>query len=191
MSATASPGFQLDRRSRSTSLAAGGTPSSWRYRSAQAIRTASGGPSLDAANDSYISSFWRSRSALRRSHSPAAVGRCDSASTRRYCHHHRRLASEISAMKTLDSWEAIAIKNSSDQKTVCLWRRFFRHSFVPCRRFARLYPLLREQHILTSRVLHPFGDPRLAFLCERTITLSVVEGFRCSPGTRCENDNRP
>lgn len=72
----------------------------------------------------------------------------------------------ITLPENLDSWQAIAIKNASDPSTVCLWRRFFGHSLVPCRRFARLYRLLSKQAILTSRVLHLFGEPRLA-LCNR------------------------
>lgn len=65
--------------------------------------------------------------------------------------------------KVLDSRTMTATNELSDLQTVCLWRRFFGHSFVPCRRFARLYQLAISQAILTSRVLHPFGDPRLAF----------------------------
>ena len=163
MSATTLPVFQLVRRSRSACLAAGGTPRSSRYRSAQAIRTASCGSSQEAANDSNVSSFLRSRPALRRSHKSTADGRCDSVRMGQYCQHCTRLAIKISIAKTLDLRRGIATNELSDLQKVCLWRRFFGHSFVPCRRFARLYRLLPKQDILISRVLHPFGDPRLAF----------------------------
>ncbi len=163
ISATETPGFKFIKRSRSRCLAAGGMPRISRYRSALAIRTASSGPSHEAANDSYMSRRLRSRAALRRSDRTSADGRCNCAWMDQYCQHCRRLAIKMPPLRRLDLRRPIATNELSDLQMVCLWRRFFGHSFVPCRRSARLYPLRFTQHILPSRVLHPFGEPRLAF----------------------------
>ncbi len=63
----------------------------------------------------------------------------------------------ITLPEKLDSWQAIAIKNASDLKTVCLWRRFFGRSFTLCRRFARLYRL---------RIRKPFSLAEFSTLSE-------------------------
>jgi len=139
--------------------------------------------SLSTATFSMMSSRASIRSAKRLSHRSSADGRCDSVRMGQYCQHGTRLAIKISVAKTLDLRRGIATNELSGLQSVCLWRRFFGHSLMPCRRFARLYRLLPKQDILISRVLHPFGDPRLAFFNRGKTTCGFLPTDPISPST--------